>query len=387
MKLGPRAHVLALFAVNALLNGGLFARLPEVQQTLGLGERQYGIVLAALSVGVLSAMQVAPRLNAFLGTRRLMIASFLISAMAPVAFAIVPGYWAMALASALLGFFTALAGAAMNVEADRVARATMRPLMAQSHGTWSLFFLLVTGLSVLLVRAGVTPLQQYVALSLLVIAATLVFILPMPDAPSSRGPQPLTRFVLPGRSTFLIMGFGLISVVVEIVVRNWAIVIVRDMFAPPAWLAAAALPGFILTQTAGRFLSDRAVARLGNVAVGRLLCATTAAGLLLIALAPVAAVALLGCAVVGLGISATYPITISAVAQRGDRPVGEAVAAFIFLQNILAAGAPVLFGMLAAAAGQRLAVISLLPILAVSWVYARELAVQEPPVLPSSMIA
>jgi fucose permease len=248
--------------------------------------------------------------------------------------------------------------------------------MAQSHGTWSLTFRLVTGLSALAIRAGVTPLQQFVTLAAIMLAGIFLFIRPMQDAPPDAHQRPGSRFILPNRATFLLMGYGVISVVVEIVVRNWAIIIVRDIFAPPGWIAACALPVFVGLQTAGRFLSDRVAARIGDVALGRAFCAMTAAGLVMLALAPSVWAALLACAVIGLGTSATYPLTVTAVVRRGDRPATEAVAAFIFLQNILAAAAPVVFGAVAGLSDPRIAVALLLPVVAVAYAFSRELGPQ-----------
>ncbi|MFM2355520.1 MAG: hypothetical protein RLZZ528_1256, partial [Pseudomonadota bacterium] len=120
MILTDRQTILALFALNAVLNGGLFARLPEVQRALGLSEQQFGFALAALSVGVMAAMQVAPRLAARFGTRRLILGSFVISSLLPPVFGLLPAFGMLVAATACLGFCSAVAGAAMNVEADRV---------------------------------------------------------------------------------------------------------------------------------------------------------------------------------------------------------------------------------------------------------------------------
>ena len=376
VTLTDRQSILALFGLNAVLNGGLFARLPEVQRALDLSEQQFGLALAALSAGVMAAMQVAPRIAARVGTRRMILGSFISASLLPPLFGILPSFALLVAVTGLLGFLSAIAGAAMNVEADRVARSSGRPLMSLSHGTWSLVFMVVTGISALAIRAGVTPIQQFVTITVVMLAGIQILIRPMPESEAEPGGTASPRFVLPNRATFLLMGFGLISVVVEIVVRNWSIVIVRDIFAPPGWIAATALPLFIGLQTAGRLLADRVAARIGDVALGRAFCVMTAAGLIMLALSPSVWTALFSCAVIGLGTSATYPLVITAVVRRGDRPATEAVAAFIFLQNILSALSPVLFGTVAGLTDPRLAVALLLPVVAVSFAFTRELGPQ-----------
>ncbi len=391
MTLSERQSIIALFALNAVLNAGLLSRLPEIQRALSLSDRQFGWVLSALSLGVLLAMQVAPAATARLGMRGLLLVSFSVSAIAPPVFGLIPavapesGFAALFVAMTIYGFVTSLAGVAMNVEADRIALDTGRPLMSRSHGAWSLAFLLTSALAALAIRAGVSPMQQFLAVSAAMAAGTWLIVRPIrPDAPVN---APQRGLVLPGRSTFLLMGFGMLSVVVEIVVRNWAIILVRDRFDAPDWLSALALPALVATLTIGRLLSDSVAVRTGDVALARGMAVVTAIGIALLVLAPTVAVALAACAIIGLGVSASYPVVVSAVARRGDRPAAEGVAAFIVLQNVLAFAAPVGFGALAEVTDQRIALAFLLPFTLFAWVFAPELKRQAPrrgPLLSSS---
>lgn len=373
MHLTDRHRVVALFALNAVLNAGMLSRLPEIQRDLGLDGRAYGWVLAALSLGVLLAMQAAPVAAARFGLRGLLIGSFVISSLAPPVFGAVPGFFTLFLAMTGFGFVTSLAVVAMNVDADRVARLSGRPLMSRSHGTWSLVFMLTSGLAALAIRLGVPPITQFIAVSLIVLTGIAICLVPMQNDDASDRPMPTRRFVLPDRTTWLLMGFGLISVVIEVVVRNWSIIVLRDSFGAADWIAALSLPAFIAMQTFGRFASDSISDRIGVVAMGRWMAVLTGAGILVLCITMSAVVGIFACALIGLGVSASYPVVISAVARTTRRPPAESVAAFMFLQNVIAFAAPIAFGALADSTTMRLALAMLLPIPVIAWVFAREL--------------
>lgn len=373
MELGPRARVMVLFALNAVLNAGMLSRLAEVQRDLRLNESQFGWAIAALPLGVLFAMQVAPAAARRLGTRQLLLVSFALSAITPPVFGLLPDFTSLLLAMIGYGFITSLAGVAMNVEADVVARATGRPLMSKSHGAWSAAFMVTSAAGALAIRLGATPMQQFLAVMVFMLAGTVLFVAPMAEGARVTGRPPVRRIVLPDRMTLRIMGFGILSVIVEVIVRNWSIIYLRDTFGAADWIAALSLPAFIALQTLGRFLSDDVAARIGDVRLGRLLAAITLAGLLLLGLAGSTAMGLIACAVIGLGVSSSYPITVTAAARDRHRSQTEAVAAFIILQNLLAFAAPVVFGLAAEASSQRLALFLLLPVPVIAWVFAREL--------------
>lgn len=371
----PRARVMALFALNSLLNAGMLSRLAEVERALHLNESQFGWVIAALPVGVLIAMQIAPIATRLFGTRRLLLTSFSLAALTPPIVGLVPNFTTVVAAMVGYGFITSLAGVAMNVEADQIARATGKPLMSKSHGAWSAGFMVTSAIAALAIKVGVTPMQQFITITVMMLAGTFFIVRPLEASLADVAPStPARRIVLPDRTTMRVMGYGILSITVEVIVRNWSIIYLRDTFGAADWIAALSLPAFIGMQTLGRFLADTVATRIGVIHLGRLMAAITLTGLVILTLTGSTALGLVACAVIGLGVSATYPATINAVARQSHRPQTEAIAAFIVLQNLIAFAAPVVFGLAAEAASQRIALLLLLPVPIIAWFYARELA-------------
>ena len=373
--LSPRLRIMLIFMLHALLFGSFGARLAEIQRDLGLTASAFGLALAGQPLGFILGTFVSARINEALGNRRSMLLVFLASAPMPLMVAQAQGFGQVFTALLIFGLVPSFANVAMNVEADRVAHATGKPVLARSHGVWGIGFLAASGLSVLAIRAGVTPMQQFWVTAALAAVATLVLIWPLLESPARghdrAGAAP--GIALPDRLSWLMMGFATFGIVSEIIARSWAVIYLRDAFRTEDWIAAAALPAFIAMQTAGRFVADPLVARFGEVGMGRLLAVTGFAGLLLLIAAPNVELALIGTALTGLGSSAVYPLAIAALARTRDRPSAESMAGFSILQNLAFLLAPALFGLAADAMPLHLAMALFLPLPVLGYHYARVL--------------
>jgi MFS family permease len=93
------------------------------------------------------------------------------------------------------------------------------------------------------------------------------------------------------------------------------------------------------------------------------LLAIAALGSLLIGVAPQAWVAILGFGMIGMGCSGVYPLTVSAAAQRTDRPASVNVAALAQVSFVVFFLGPPLLGLVAEHWGIRLSYLLVLPVI------------------------
>ena len=375
MALPPRTRIMLIFAVYAVPIGGLFSRIAEVQMALGLSKAAFGVALGLQPLGILLGTLVAAAVTDALGTRRTLLAVFAGSAFTPVLIGFAQGFWTLSAAMFVFGLVQSFGGIALNVEADRVAHATHRPIMSKCHGAWGAGVLITSGLGVVAIKAGLAPTGQFWVLLAVLLASTAVLVRPMQQCPpralaAQRGAR---RIALPDRVSFLLMGFALCGIVLEVIARNWSVIYLRDALGAVDWVAALALPAFMVMQTAGRFVADEVVVRIGEVRLGRALALISAAGLALLVGAGSIPTALLACALMGLGSSAIFPMSMSALARRTQRPASESLAGFSILQNLAFIAAPSLFGVVAGAMDLRIAMALLLPLPFVALYYSRAL--------------
>lgn len=192
-------------------------------------------------------------------------------------------------------------------------------------------------------------------------------------------PQPTTgasvaRMAWPDLAKLRLLAFAASGLVGEMVLRNWSVIYLRDLFGTADWLAALTRPLFVLTQTVGRFALAGTAARFGGAAVARTLTVTTLTGIALMALAGNITLAMVGCGLIGLGTAASYPLSFSALARMTSRSSGENMAGFSILQNLMWLVTPPLFGFVAQGVDMRVALALMLPLPIVAWFNVRQVS-------------
>jgi hypothetical protein len=365
---------MAVFSLQGVVPAMLNMRLPDLQLRANLSEAGLGVVLMGASIGALASFAVATRVLEALGSRRLTILSYGVCALAAVGVASVTSGPMMFAFLAIVGATASLANIAINVEADRVEAATGRRVMNTCHGVWSVVFFLASTVAGLARGAGMDPVLHLWLLAPVYSLATLVLALPMSECPARPfdGP-PRRRFVWPTMAVLSLVAFGLGADLLDGAARIWATIYLRDAFEVSALLESMALPALFLAMAGGRLVADPWIDRLGPVRVGRAALTVALVGLVVLVAAPAAWVAILGFALVGLGVSVIYPLMISGAARLGDRPAAENVAATTLLFQLIMLAAPVLIGTAAEALGLRTTFGLLLPLLVVGWVMTGKL--------------
>ena len=153
----PRLGMMLTFTIHSTIMGGLFSRIAEVQRDLQLDAERFGLAMAGMAAGVLLGLPVSAALCDALGNRKLTMLMFAGAALAVPLVGLAPGFWALFGAVLLLGLTTSMANQAMNIEADRLALATGRPLLALSHAVWGVGFLVSSSLGALAIRVHHAP--------------------------------------------------------------------------------------------------------------------------------------------------------------------------------------------------------------------------------------
>jgi MFS family permease len=375
MQLGPAGRVMAAFALHATSVGSLFVRLPEIQKALALSESTFGLVLLCTPVGVVLGSIVMARAVETWGPKRLLLVG--LPLVAAILLLVGMATSAVMLGAALfvfgLGFATS--NVAINVEADRVEAAQDRRIMSRCHGWWALGFLATTLTSAGLILVGVSPVMQFLGLTVLLVLLVPAILNPLPVSSPRASAAAARRFAFPGKGTLMIGAFALAGVVLEGTTRSWSVIYVRDIFGTADWLAALALPAIVVTQTAGRFLGDGMVERWGSVPVARAIALVMLAGTVVVTFAPGTAVVLFGFALIGAGVSIVIPQAFSAAARWGDRPAAESMAAFATLSTLMGFLGPPLFGAAAEWLGLRMAFALMIPLPLLSLAFAGYLGV------------
>jgi MFS family permease len=351
---GGRVRVLGGFAAFGAFWGAWGAALPAVQSHAGVDDGQLGLALLFIGAGALVSMRLAGTLVDRWGAAALPATMAAFGACAAL-----PG-----LASSTLGLRAALfvlgagSGAvdvAINAEGTRSETATGRPILSLAHGTFSAC-VVVGSLATGALRAADASAELVLGLVGAVVVAIAVGLWRAPAAGAGAVAVAPARTSLRHLPRILVVLGALCALAffVENAWQSWgAVHLESDLDASPALgaLAPALFAGAAaLSRIGGHALAGR-VSELTLLRGGATL---GAAGTLLGALAPVAALALVGVVMAGAGISICAPVLFSIAGRGADEAVrGAAVSIVTTIAYLGFLVGPAAVGLLASATALR----------------------------------
>ncbi|MEO7224225.1 MAG: MFS transporter [Devosia sp.] len=363
----PHYRVFACFFLFALALGAMLARLPDIQEHLGLDKAQLGLMLIGMAIGSLVSLSIGAQWVDRMGARLTAFATVLGTAFC---FALVPWLPNAYLVFATLFVAGALAGLLeinLNLEADRIEAQSGTRVMNRAHGMWSLGFFVTALIAAGVRQAGIPVTVHTGAAFAIVIVACLVLLPAMTNAPHRTDAKPHEegehRIALPNLGLLPLCIIGMAAFLVEGTGIDWSVIYMRDTFEIAPFIAGLSLTAFTGLMTVGRLFADPLVERFGPRAVATTLLAIAALGSLIIGIAPHPYIAIAGFGMIGLGCSCVYPLAVSAAAQRTDRPSAVNVAALAQVSIVVFFLGPPLLGVVAEYFGIRLSYLVVLPII------------------------
>ena len=324
---GGRVRVLGGFAAFGAFWGAWGAALPAVQSHAGVDDGQLGVALLCIGAGALVSMRLAGTLVDRWG------AAALPATMAAFgAAAVLPGLASSAagLSAALLvlGASSGAVDVAINAEGTRSETATGRPILSLAHGTFSACVVvgsLATG-ALRAADAGAELVLVLVGAVVVAIAAGLARAPAAGDAATVAPRAPLRD--LP-RILLVLGALCALAFFVENAWQSWgAVHLESDLDASPA-LGALAPALFAGAAATSRLGGHALIGRFDEILIMRAGAAAGAAGTLVAAIAPAAALALAGIVVAGAGISICAPILFSLAGRSADEAVRGAAVSIV----------------------------------------------------------
>nr|WP_245181209.1 MFS transporter [Sinorhizobium mexicanum] len=345
--------------------GALMARLPDLQQKLGLNESELGLTLTGAAIGALLSLTFGSSIVERLGPRNTALLTVL---GIPAVLVFVPWMPSAPHVFGLLvvqGLLAGLLEINLNVEIDRIEAQLGRSVMNRSHGFWSVGFFVTALISAPIRQAEVSMHVHLAAMLGVALVVGSVAILGMRKAPPRHTSTAAhaQRIAVPTLGMLPFCLIGIAALLVEGGGIDWSAIYMRDVFEVEPLVGGAGLTLFALFMAVTRLTADPVVDRFGARAVASALLVAAGAGLATVWLAPTPQIALVGFAMMGAGCSAVYPLAISAVVQRTDRPAHVNVAALGQVSFIIFFLGPPFLGLVAHGFGIRNAFLVCLPVI------------------------
>jgi MFS transporter len=320
----PRAATFSVFFLNGAMIGTWVAQIPFVQERLDVSKATIGLTLLCMAIGAMIAMpltgQVLDRRSSATVTRT--AALVYLPLLALPLFAPTPALLGLALV--LFGAANGAMDVSMNAHGVAVERTLGRPIMSSLHAGWSFGGLAGSGGVAIAVALGLEPrIEGVIASAVLWLAA--VAITTRLGGASAHSEHGSSGFAIPSRGVLLIGALCFLVMVTEGAMGDWSGIYLKHDLGAGASAAATGFAGFSLGMALARLAGDGLARRWGS---GRLLSAGM--GLVTAALAATLligepAVAVVGFALIGVGIANAVPLLFSAAGRVP--PSGPSLAA------------------------------------------------------------
>ena len=247
-------------------------RIPEIKDSLGLSDGQFGLVLLGSTLGAIPGAQISGRLVHMHSSKLVIQIS---GVLLPIGVAIMGAADSVAVLLVgmfITGFSVAFMDIAINAQAVAVEKHTNGRWMSTFHGLWSVGAFgatLIGGLIANLVSPQ-TNLWLFAGLTFFAFLVSNTFLLSADIDGHLGEPDEVTESKIPlfGKESLVLwaLGIGLMaSLIPEGGSYEWSGILLQDHMGIGKGLNAAAATTFSLAMIASRLLGDKSFERWGYV--------------------------------------------------------------------------------------------------------------------------
>ncbi|WP_198314640.1 MFS transporter [Chitinibacter sp. GC72] len=334
--------VATLFLVLGFNFGTWASRIPALKVQLGLSTAEVGFLLLASGLGAVFSFPVTATILHRLGSKAACLISGALLPVVLIGLALAPNYPVALLMMLLEGVLASLLNVGMNAQGVQAETVGKQAIMSRLHAVFSL-----GGLAAALFASGMTFFTDVIWVHFL-LAALILWLAVAVSIPYLLAEKPQAqaggkRFALPEGVALWLGLLALCGTVVEGSMADWSALYLKDAVMASAQIAPLGIAFFSITMFIARWFGDAWRMRFGAPKMllwgGLLAGVGLSAALLLGGLIP----ALVGFALVGLGMAAVSPCVYTQAAKQG----AVALAAVTTMGSIGALMGPPMIGFVA----------------------------------------
>ncbi len=299
------------FVAIGLFWGSFSAAVPQIKENIGASDEVFGWALMANALGVVSAMFLAPRIDALLGRRSLQISMAAFACILPFLIA----SWSVTSFVCIVVFSGFAAGQVDILINTRVSELESRhdqSLMNANHGMFSVAYA-AAAIMMGVTRSNDWSLQWHFVIIALIVLAMVCWMAMDPDIePTPEG----AGGVWAHRMVILVCGsIVLIAFMTESTVEAWSALHIERTLHGNAAEGALGPAMLGITMALGRFSGQALSRRLSEIKILLISTALAAVGCVMAALAQTPTVAYVGFGIIGLGVAVIGPIGLGMVGR------------------------------------------------------------------------
>jgi MFS family permease len=325
-KFHSRLAVSSTFFLHGLCFSSWGARIPAIQEKLGLSEAQLGTVLFALPIGSILSMPASAYLVNRFGSRLVLIFGLLFYATALTTLGMASSVYQLTALLIVFGFVSNFVNVSGNTQGIDLEILYKKTIMSSLHGLWSAAGFFGAALSAVLISFDVIPLWHFTSVFVVVLITVLLnnkhLLRDKKKAVASSRP----KFVFPNKQ---LVGLGIIAfccMLCEGAMFDWGSVYFKKVLGAEGGWVSAGYVAFMTTMASSRFFADNFREKYGLKRIllfgGVIICS----GFMTSVLFPTILMSVIGFLLIGIGVSGIVPLVISEAGKTTTMSASAAIA-------------------------------------------------------------
>lgn len=321
----PRLAVNLYFFANGLIYASWASRIPDIMEYYNIDNSQIGFVLLAHSIGALLAMPLTGWLIYKNSSKQV---TFLSGIFFTVIFALsmfASSYYLLLIPFFIMGSATGIMDVAMNAQAVEVEKAYKKPIMTFFHAVFSIGMVIGGFIGSYFITKDIALTTHFLIVAAIAFSIILLCRSAMIEDANFEYDSKGKVFVWPKGT---VLGLGIIAfccMMGEGAMTDWSTNFMKNIIAAPDHTIAYGLTGFAAAMTLGRLFGDRGRAHFGDYKILFGCTIFSLIGIVLIIISQSYVVAILGFALVGLGLSNIVPVAFSIAGSLKGVPAGVGI--------------------------------------------------------------
>ena len=333
--------------------GSWASTIPYLMARLRLDEAQLGMLLLMLPAGVIIMNLGSVPLLLRLGASKLTMITLPLTAILFTIPHAVPGIFLTGISLFVAGASFSTANMAVNTCTTNYEDHGQVKIISTAHGLWSVGAMMGAAVASLVVGIGIHPSLYGLTLFSIILIATLTFLLrelekvPRTSHLHENDENTSPKFKMPNAALWLLIIISICVNLTEGTMVDWSSVYMAEVINAPETMIGFGYAVFAFFMAAGRFFGDALASRFSGRKV-LLACGVLAfTGLNICIWSRAIVPALMGCAIIGAGVSMGAPMLYAAASRVEGMGQGVGLATMNTFAMMGYLGGPALLGFVA----------------------------------------
>ena len=323
-----RLAIFGLYFCTGICFSSWASRIPDIKNTLKLGDAAWGTLLLMIPIGQICGMTISGLVVSKIGSKKILPAALISYVIALLFIGLSSTEYSLIMSLILFGFCGNFCNISVNTQAISIEAMYNKPIMASFHGGWSLAGLTGASIGLLMASIHLRPFYHFGIVGAFVILILMInkpFL--QPDIKKEKNPADIAarKKRKPETFLFLLGTVAFCGMAAEGAMADWSGLYLIDVVGTPKYLAPIGLAAYMVTMASGRFVIDKATRKWGRQRVVRAGGTLISAGLFTAVAFPHFISVIIAFMITGFGTAGIVPTIYSTAGQKTQIPTGIAL--------------------------------------------------------------